>query len=82
MDKDKVVFELRDEPEGVTAIMGSYTLPDGRKAAAMDRIHGKYFVSPLPGCGYWVKYPQYDQIADKAKILIIRNLTDLTETRP
>lgn len=82
MRRDEIVFDIRDEPEGVTLIIGTYTLQDGRKAGAYERIHGQYFVCPLPGAGYWVKYPQYDQIADKARDLIADRITQLVESDP
>lgn len=79
MDRDRIIFEFQDEEEGVTCIMGSYTLPDGRKAAAYERIHGKYYVCPLPGAGYWVKYPQYDAIVEKAQGYIATHLSYLVD---
>lgn len=74
-----ISFEERDEAEGITVIIGQHTLADGRKAACMERVHGSYYVYVTRNYGYWQKYPQYEEMAEKARNEITKNLKELVE---
>jgi hypothetical protein len=77
MKTEDIVFDMWDEADGVTAIKGCIKLPDGRQAAALERIHGKKYVCSVPGFGYWVKLPQYDLIEDRARQIISQRIAAL-----
>jgi hypothetical protein len=80
MKIEEIVFDVRDISDGFTEILGFLKLQDDRQAAAVERIHGKEYVCPLPGNGYWVKLPQYDLIEDRARKIIAQRIAALVES--